>query len=37
MLIDAVFKALGEQSGTVARTQALELVIPSVAGEVNEL
>lgn len=27
MPIDAVFKALGEQNVTVARTQALELVI----------
>jgi hypothetical protein len=31
-LIDAVFKALGGQSVTVAGTQAVELVIPRVAG-----
>ena len=36
-LIDAVFKALGEQSVTVAGTQAVELVIPRVAAQIKEL
>jgi hypothetical protein len=36
-LIDAVLKALGEQSVTVAGTQAVELVIPRVAAQIKEL
>jgi hypothetical protein len=37
VLVDAVFKALGEQTVTVAGTQAVELVIPRVAGRIEEL
>lgn len=37
MFVDAVFKALGEQTVTVGGTQAGELVIPRVAGRIEEL
>ena len=36
-LIDAVFTALGEQTVTVAGTEAVELVIPRVAAQIKEL
>lgn len=36
-LIDRIFKALGEQTVTVPATAAVELVIPRVAGQVEEL
>lgn len=36
-LIDAVFAALGEQTVTVAGTEAVELVIPRVAAQIKEL
>ncbi|GLB69443.1 IS110 family transposase [Arthrobacter mangrovi] len=36
-LIDAVFTALGEQTVTVTGTEAVELVIPRVAGQIKEL
>ena len=36
-LIDAVFAALGEQTVTVAGTDAVELVIPRVAAQIKEL
>jgi hypothetical protein len=37
VFVDAVFKALGEQTVTVAGTQAVELVIPRVGGRIEEL
>jgi transposase len=37
VLIDAVFDALGEQTVTVAGTEAVELVIPRVAAQIKEL
>lgn len=36
-LIDTVFIALNEQTVTVAGTEAVELVIPRVAGQIKEL
>lgn len=36
-LIDAIFAALGEQTVTVAGTEAVELVIPRVAAQIQEL
>jgi transposase len=36
-LIDSVFAALGEQTVTVAGTEAVELVIPRVAAQIKEL
>lgn len=36
-LVDAVFTALGEQTVTVAGTEAVELVIPRVAAQIKEL
>ena len=36
-LIDAIFTALGEQTVTVAGTEAVELVIPRVAAQIKEL
>lgn len=36
-LIDAVFTALSEQTVTVAGSEAVELVIPRVAGQIKEL
>ena len=36
-LIDTVFAALGEQTVTVAGTEAVELVIPRVAAQIKEL
>ncbi|WP_283560171.1 hypothetical protein [Paenarthrobacter sp. PH39-S1] len=35
-LIDAIFTALGEQSVTVAGAEAVELVIPRIAGQIIE-
>lgn len=37
MLIDQIFRALGEQAVIVPATAAVELVIPRVAGQVKEL
>lgn len=34
---DAVFRALGEQTVTVAGTEAVELVIPRMAAQIKEL
>jgi hypothetical protein len=36
-LVDAIFTALGEQTVTVAGTEAVELVIPRVAAQIKEL
>ncbi|MEW1821425.1 hypothetical protein AB0323_11625 [Arthrobacter sp. NPDC080031] len=36
-LVDAIFAALGEQTVTVIGTEAVELVIPRVAGQIKEL